>query len=121
MGVWSGSVEGVRVGGCKSGSVEWECGTVKLAHIQLDVPYQTDKDIPPNKVSHLGVGTSWNVRLLSVQRHSHDDCNRQHVMERHTATHHLIQHHAKTVHICWELVAGIVESVRLAQACPKHS
>ena len=28
----SGSVEGVRVGGCKSGSVEWECGTVKLAH-----------------------------------------------------------------------------------------
>lgn len=32
-------------------------------------------------------------------------------MKRHTATHHLIQDHAKTVHISWKLVASIVQDL----------
>lgn len=72
---------------------------------------------PPNKLSHLGVGTSWNVWLLSIQYNGHDDCNRQHVMKRHTATHHLIQDHAKTVHISWKLVASIVQDL---WSCPMY-
>ena len=32
-------------------------------------------------------------------------------MKRHTAAHHLIQDHAKTVHIRWELIASIVQDL----------
>ena len=65
-----------------------------------------------------GVGIIWNHWSLSPDSDSQHHCHGNHVSERDTPTHHLIQHHTKPIHVGRETIALTVEHLR---SCPMYS